>query len=235
MTGKIIFPIIASLLPVIVSDLLQESLGIGSESSIILILSGFVSFVLLVMVQVLLENVGRLFSNKNKYCGHWIEEMTLYQKNSQGTDCPVKRMIGIGIIRYDRKTGEYVFDGNTYDLDGNERYAWTIDYLHSSRDDSMQYVCSVQIPGERSIGQITFDSKNECDGTIWVMNGEWYKFSGHRIKLKELYQFGVEPPLRAKLRSFYRGMMMEQQDIPKFVRSYSEKNFLRFRVEESVE
>ena len=72
----------------------------------------------------------------------------------------------------------------------------------------MQYVCSVQIPGERSIGQITFYSKNECNGTIWVMNGEWYKFNGHRIKVKEVYQAGIEPILRARLKLFYRGIMM---------------------------
>ncbi len=223
MVRKIIFSIIASLLPVVISDLLETSLG--EKSATIFLLSGFVSLVLLVIVQLLLENVGRRFDGKNKYCGHWVEEMTLYQKNAAGVNEPKQRMIGIGIIRYDRKTGEYVFDGNTYDLDGNECYAWTIDYLHSARDESMQYVCSVQIPGERSIGQLTFYSKKECDGTIWVMNGDWYKFNGHRIEVKELYRADVEPRFWAKLKLFYRGMVMNQQDIPKFVRNYSEKNF----------
>ena len=92
MFGKIVFPIIASLLPVIISNLLQENLG--KESTTILILSGFVSFVLLVIIQLLLENIGRQFSKKNNYCGHWVEEMTLYRKNEQGEDFPVKRMIG---------------------------------------------------------------------------------------------------------------------------------------------
>lgn len=212
MFGKIVFPIIASLLPVIISNLLKENLG--KESITILILSGFVSFVLLVIIQLLLENIGRQFSKKNNYCGHWVEEMTLYRKNEQGEDCSIKRMIGIGIVRYDWKTGEYVFDGNTYDLDGSERYAWTIDYLHSSRDDSMQYVCSVQIPGERSIGQITFYSKNECNGTIWVMNGEWYKFNGHRIKVKEVYQAGIEPVLKYSLQGTTQGNGLTGADMP---------------------
>ena len=233
MPGKIIFPIVASLLPVMVNNFLTETFeGLEEKSSTILVLSGFVSFVLLVIVQLVMENLERRFDSKSKYCGHWVEEMTLYQKDDDGVDNPTERMIGIGIIRFDCKTGEYVFDGNTFDLDGIEHYAWTIDYLYSIRNDSMQYVCSVQIPGERSIGQITFYSKNECDGTIWVMNGDWYKFHGHRIKVKELYQADIEPRFWAKLKFFYRGIVMEQQDLPKFVRNYSKKNFPPLNLEE---
>lgn len=221
--GKIIFSIIASLLPVMINDSLNDLIKAESQITIFL-LSGFISIVLLVIVQFLIENLSRRFDGKSKYCGHWVEEMTLYQKNDKGADSPIKRMIGIGIIRYDQKTNEYIFVGNTYDLDGKEHYAWNIDYLHSIRNDSMQYVCSVQIPGERSIGQITFYSKNECEGTIWVMNGNWYKFHGHRIKIEEVYKTGVHPRFWAKLRLFYRGMMMDQCDLSKFAHNYS-RNF----------
>lgn len=220
MVAKIIFPIIAALLPVIVSDGLNSMLD-NTSGTLNLVLSGFISLVFLVLIQMVLEKIDKKLNPINKYCGHWVEEMTLYHNNE-----PIERMIGLGIIRYDQATDEYVFIGKTYSLDGVEKYAWSIDYLHSDRDDSMQYVCSVQIPGERSIGQITFYSNNECDGNIWIMDGSWYKFNAYRITTKDLLRLDIESTSpKSWKKHFYCGMMISQKDCPKFICEYSKQKF----------
>lgn len=227
MVIKIIFSIIAALLPVIVSNGMTILLERGESDVLTIALSGIVSLVFLVIIQLLLDRLDRKFDQLNKYCGHWVEEMTYYHGNE-----PTARMIGIGLIRYDKVTNEYVFDGKTYSLDGEEKYIWTIGYLHPERDGSMQYVCSVQIPGERSIGQITFYNEDESDGHIWIMNGDWYKLNAYRIKPDDICKLGIEPIAKATKWSWlykrwlsYKGMVISQRDCPEFVRSYSEKKF----------
>lgn len=228
MNGKTLFSIIAALLPVFVCNYVADLIKDEKTMETIL-LSGVVSFVLLAAVQFLLDRFVRRFNRLNKYCGHWVEEMTLYHKDediNNRKNLPEK-FIGIGIIRYDKTTGEYVFVGKTYSLDGIEKYAWSIHYLHPEQDESVQYVCSVQIPGERSIGQITFYNKDECEGTIWIMDGNWYKFNGYRIKLADLLKLNISPVSQARQKwRFYRGVMFSQHDNSEFVRKYSKNRKL---------
>ena len=217
---KIIFSVIAALVPMFVNERIKILFGEKADL-IILVLSGFISFVVLFVAQLFLDKLGRRFNQMNKYRGQWIEEMTCYHNNE-----PVERFIGIGVIRYDRKIDEYIFVGKTYALNGMEKYSWSIDYFHPNRDDSMEYVCSVDIPGERSIGQITFYNANECTGNIWVMNGDWYRFDAHRMKREELYKFQVSPTTKPRWRknSDY-GVVASYQDCPEFVRNYSQEKF----------
>ena len=211
-----IFAAVAVIVPVGTSELVQLFLGKESNLSQTLI-SSIAAFILLLLIQIALNAHNRL----NKYCGQWVENMTQYEGDQEK-----ERLIGIGLIRHDRMTGEHVFTGKTYSLDGEEKYAWSINYLRADRDDSMQYVCSVQIPSERSIGQITFYNKNECEGVIWCMNGVWYKYSAYRITRKTFSEIDFMAPLEELPKRFrYRGIMVGQKHAPEFVRRYSQKFF----------
>lgn len=211
-----IFAAVAVIVPVGTSELVEYFLRDESSLSQTMITS-IVAFILLLLIQVILNAHNRL----NKYCGQWVEEMT----QCEGDD-EKERFIGIGLIRHDSMTGEHVFTGKTYSLDGQEKYAWAINYLRADRDDSMQYVCSVQIPSERSIGQITFYNKNECEGVIWCMNGVWYKYNAYRITRSTFSAIDFMAPAEVlPKRPRYRGIMVGQKHSPEFVRRYSQKFF----------
>ena len=221
-----IFAVVAAIVPVGIGELVQHFMGTESNLSRIVVSSAG-ALILLLLIQVILNAFNRL----NKYCGQWVEEMTMYEekKDEDGDGESAKetdRYIGIGLIRYDRMTKEHVFTGKTYTLEGKEKYAWSINYLRADRDDSMQYVCSVQIPTERSIGQITFYNKNECEGTIWCMNGVWYKYNAYRIKPRLFCELGLSALWeKAPRRPRYRGIMVSQKDCPEFVQKYSQQFF----------
>lgn len=220
-----IFATFAVLVPVATGEFVKILLDKESNLSQTVI-SAIIAFVLLLIIQIILNAYNRL----NKYCGQWVELMTQYKKNDNGEEEEQGRFIGIGIIRHDHMTGEHVFTGKTYSLDGEEKYAWSINYLRTDRDDSMQYVCSVQIPSERSIGQITFYNKNECEGVIWCMDGVWYKYSAHRIIRNTFSDIDFMAPVKELPILFqhffqYRGIMIGQKHSPEFVRRYSQKFF----------
>lgn len=211
-----IFAVVAAIAPVGISELVQHFFGKESNLSQTIITS-IVAFFLLLLIQVILNAHNRL----NKYCGQWVEEMTQYEGDDEK-----ERFIGIGLIRHDHMTGEHIFTGKTYSLDGQEKYAWSINYLRADRDDSMQYVCSVQIPSERSIGQITFYNKDECEGVIWCMNGVWYKYNAYRITKKTFSAIDFMAPAEELPRHLcYHGIMLGQNHSPEFVRRYSQKFF----------
>lgn len=212
-----IFAVIAAIIPVVTTEVVR--LNLKNESNLLTaLLSAIIAFVLLFVMQFFMNAYNRL----NKYCGQWIEEMTQHDSNNVVSG----RFIGIGIIRYDRTTREHVFYGKTYTLKGEETYAWAINYLRAERDDSMQYVCSVQLPNERSIGQITFSSKNECEGTIWCMNGMWYKYSAYRINKRMLMDLDLYMLIPKYTRYFLnRSIVISQRYCPELVKKYSQTFF----------
>lgn len=212
-----IFAAVAAIIPTIVSNLVKNYFSKETELARTLV-SGIIIFSLLLIVQLLLNAYKRL----NKFCGQWVEEMIEYDmQNVQKS-----KYIGIGIIRYDRSTGEHTFAGKTYSLSGTETYTWAINYLREEKDDSMQYVCSVQIPSERSIGQITFYSKDECEGTIWCMDGKWYKYNAYRITPKMVIDLGLRQSVEKRaVFPWYKGMVISQKNCPEFINKYSAKNF----------
>lgn len=212
-----IFAIVSAILPVAVSELVQK---ISAEISPFtrIAISFVISFLALWTIQWILNKYNRL----NKYCGQWVEEMVQYNEKDE----PVDKFIGIGIIRYDQTTDEHTFIGRTYTLSGNEVYSWAIDYLRADKDASMQYVCLVQNPLERSIGQITFHSKNECEGLIWCMNGISYKYKAYRVTRKLLMDLELSKYLeKFTWCPFYKGMVIGQKNCPEFVQRYSNNYF----------
>ena len=99
-----IFAAVAVIVPVGTSELVQLFLGKESNLSQTLI-SSIAAFILLLLIQIALNAHNRL----NKYCGQWVENMTQYEGDQEK-----ERLIGIGLIRHDRMTGEHVFTGKTY-------------------------------------------------------------------------------------------------------------------------
>ncbi len=211
------FAIVSAVVPVAVSELIQKT-STDIPSWLKVIISLVISFCILWIIQFFLNRYSRL----NKYCGQWVEEMTQYNAKDE----PGDKFIGIGIIRHDHTTDEHTFIGKTYTLSGIEMFSWSIDYLRADQDSSMQYVCLVQNPLERSIGQITFHSKNECEGLIWCMNGISYKYNAYRITSKMIINLELSKLLKIFQRNpFYKGMIISQRSCPDFVRRYSEKIF----------
>lgn len=213
-----IFPCISAIIPLLVNELINNMLDISNPAKyqkiMILILSTVLSFVILMIAASFLE---QHFLTLNKYCGQWIEEMTCIDNTGKA----ITQYIGIGIIRYDRKTKEHTFIGKTYDLSGTEKYSWTIDYLRSDKDNSMQYICGVHNPNEMSIGRLTFSSKNECRGNIWVMNGISYTFNSYRIT-NSLAKNNKIPVVKPTLFNFLsnKRVIIGQQNCPAFVQEY---------------
>lgn len=212
-----IFAIFSAILPVAVSELLQK-VQTGMPHFAKVIISLIISFLILWIIQFILNMSSQL----NKYCGQWVEEMTQYDENDVAKD----KFIGIGIIRHDRTTDEHTFIGKTYTLSGIEKFSWSIDYLRAEKDSTMQYVCLVQNPVERSIGQIEFHSKNECGGLIWCMNGVSYRYNAYRITKKMVIDLELSKILeKGSWNPFFKGMMVGQRNCSEFVQRYSEKNF----------
>ena len=212
-----IFAIVSAIVPVAVSELVQK-VPAEIPSWLKVITSLVISFLILWIIQFFLNRHNRL----NRYCGQWIEEMVQYNDKNE----PQARFIGIGIIRHDHTTDEHTFIGKTYTLSGDEMFSWSIDYLRADQDSSMQYVCLVQNPLERSIGQITFHSKKECEGLIWCMNGVSYKYNAYRITRKMVMNLEVSKLLeKFTWNPFYKGMIVGQRNCPEFVKRYSEKTF----------
>lgn len=212
-----IFAIVSAVVPVAVSELVQK-IPAEMPSWLKVIISLVVSFFILWIIQFFLNRHSRL----NKYCGQWVEEMTQYNDKDE----PGEKFIGIGTIRHDHTTDEHTFIGKTYTLSGNELFSWSIDYLRADRDSSMQYVCLVQNPLERSIGQITFHSKNECEGLIWCMNGISYKYNAYRITSRMVINLELSKLLEKFAKNpLHKGMVISQRNCPEFVRRYSERNF----------
>lgn len=211
----IVFSIISAILPVGVYELVTNELGITSLSFTLILLSGVVSFILLVVISAFLDFT---LNELNKYRGQWVEEMTLVKDRS--------KFIAIGIIRYDRKTNEHIFVGKTYTLTGEEKYSWSIDYLRPDKDISMQYICGVKNPNEISIGQITFANRSECAGDIWIMNGTTYSYNAYRITKELLSKMDFNKPTGRFFKwPFTKSVMISQKDCPEFVRQYSERFF----------
>lgn len=77
------------------------------QKIVILILSIVLSFVILMIATSFLE---QHFLSLNKCCGQWMEEM-VSMDNTRKTG---EKYIGIGIIRYDRKTKNHNFVGRTH-------------------------------------------------------------------------------------------------------------------------
>lgn len=119
-----------------------------------------------------------------RYCGNWIEELTDTESK--------EKLIGIGNIRFDMLTNEYVFIGTTYDTSGNELYNWSIDFLRKYKDNAMQYICGMQIPNIFSNGQIVFLNRNEFKGTIWTMEGKTFTLHASRITTLLLDELGIK-------------------------------------------
>lgn len=216
-TKNTIFAIVSAILPVAVSELVSKILP-----NISLVIRTAITFAISFLALWTMQWVLNKYNRLNKYCGQWVEEMVQYKGENETGD----KFIGIGTIRHDHTTDEHTFIGRTYTLSGDEVYSWAIDYLRADRDDSMQYVCLVQNPLERSIGQITFHSKDECEGLIWCMNGIWYKYKAYRITKKTLDDLGLRKCLeRFTWRPFYKGIVIGQKNCPEFVQKYSNNYF----------
>lgn len=184
------------------------------QKIMILILSTVLSFVILMIAASFLE---QHFLSLNKYCGQWVEEMVSMDNTGKAGD----KYIGIGIIRYDRKTKEHTFIGKTYTFEGKEIYSWDIDYLRPDKDNSMQYICGVHNQQEMSIGRLTFSSKNDCVGNIWVMNGISYTFNAYRITDNDADHFDIQKEKTSLFKPWLRkGIIVGQKDCPKFVKEY---------------
>lgn len=212
-----VFAIISAILPVAVNELVQK-VPFEIPSLVQIGVSFAISFLILWAIQLILNKYNRL----NKYCGQWVEEMTQYDEHGKAQG----KFIGIGIIRHDLTTDEHTFIGRTYTLAGVEIYSWSIDYLRADKDTSMQYVCLVQNPLERSIGQITFHSKNECEGLIWCMNGISYKYNAYRITKKMIVGLELSKYLeKGSGNPFFKGMVIGQKNCPEFVQRYSNNYF----------
>lgn len=212
-----IFTIIAAILPVAVNELVQKILSNLPFLAKVAI-SFCASFIALWICQWFLHKRDHL----NKYRGQWVEEMVQYNETSQ----PQKKFIGIGSIQYDHTTNEHTFVGKTYEVTGEEVYSWSIDYLRADKDTSMQYVCLVQDPLERSIGKITFHSSNECEGLIWCMNGISYKYNAYRITKDMLIELELSKYLEKHARCpHYKGMVISQKNCPEFVKKYCQARF----------
>lgn len=212
-----IFAIISAILPVAVSEIVQKA-QIEIPNFVKAIISFCISFLILWIAQSILNKYNRL----NIYCSQWVEEMTQYNEQGESTE----KFIGIGIIHHDLTTDEHTFIGKTYTLSGNEKFSWSIDYLRADKDSSMQYVCLVQNPLERSIGQITFHSRNECEGLIWCMNSVSYKYNAYRITKKMLIDLELSKLLEKRFYTpFFKGMIVSQRNCPEFVQRYSADKF----------
>lgn len=219
MFKDVVFSVLAAIIPLLVQEYIERILN-SDSSKPIMILTFAMTIVLFIVLQYILIFIQRFLRKENKYCGQWVEVMEHYVYNESN----VKNIfIGIGQIKYDQKTKEYVFTGKTFSLNGEEKYAWSIDYLHAQRDDIMQYVCSVQIPGERSIGQLTFFDKDGCEGTIWVMDGSYYKFNGRRIRYGDMKQMGISTWDKIG-RKIFGKPLLSTRDYSEFVREYANKN-----------
>lgn len=211
-----IFAIISAILPVAVNEIVQKLL-IETSSLVRVLISFCVSFLILWIIQIILHKYNRL----NKYCGQWVEEMIQCEEKGETG----KKFIGIGTIRHDHTTDEHTFIGKTYTLSGEEVYSWSIDYLRADKDSSMQYVCLVQDPLERSIGQITFSNRNECVGHIWCMNGISYRYNAYRVTRKMLIE--MELGILVKWWTglpLFKGPVVSQRNYPEFVQRYSTRN-----------
>jgi len=202
----VIFPVLAAVIPVWIYELVKSKLDVKDFNLTVMILACVTSFVALVVLFALLDGV---LNRLKLYCGQWVEELT----NLDDAD---DRLIGIGIIRHDRKTNEYIFTGASYTTEGVEKYLWTIDYLRQDKDNSMQYLCGVQIPNEISIGKLTFDNRNEFEGNIWIVNGVNYKINAYRITQSLANDLGIHIP------SFKR-VKISKRDCPSFVCKYVNK------------
>ena len=136
------------------------------------------------------------------------------------------RTSSLELVRHDLTTDEHTFIWKTYTLSGDEIFSWSIDYMRADKDSSMQYVCLVQNPLERSIGQITFHSKNECEGLIWCMNGVSYKYYVYRMTKKMVIDLELNKILeKESWNPVFKGMIVGQRNCPEFVQRYSEKIF----------
>lgn len=216
-TKNTIFAIVSAILPVAISELVPK-ISSGISPVIKAVISFVISFLALWTIQWVLNKYNRL----NKYCGQWVEEMIQYKGEDETGD----KFIGIGTIRHDHTTDEHTFIGKTYTLSGDEVYSWAIDYLRADKDASMQYVCLVQNPLERSIGQITFHSRNECEGLIWCMNGISYQYKAYRITKKTLVDLELIKYLEGfTWWPFYKGIVIGQKNCPEFVQRYSKRSF----------
>lgn len=205
---SILVSVAAAIIPVWIYEEIGKEINGTAQTWIKFTISGVLSFVVLFVVSWVLENV---MNSLNKYQGQWVEELT-YQEEQE-----TKKCLAIGIIRYDKKTKEHVFNGSTFSLGGEELYTWGIDYLRPNKDNAMEYVCCVENPNEKSMGKITFLSRNECYGDIWVMNGLQYKFNAYRITKELVKKICFEQKTK---NSFPRGRRVYQNDYPEFIDSY---------------
>ena len=212
----IVFPVIATMLPVGIYELTKYLLTVSFNITV-MVLSGFASFIALVIISLVLD---ALLNKLNRYRGQWIEEL------EKETETGTEKFIGIGIIRYDYKTNEHVFTGKTYTVEGKALFTWNIDYLRPDKDNSMQYICGVQQPNEMSIGHITFVSKDECEGQIWIMNSDTYKFNAYRITRSLANKLDYESKAKPFFkRPFCKSVVIKQKYCPGFAHKYAEKFF----------
>lgn len=211
----VVFSVLAALIPVWVYEGVQTALENQGSRWIVMLLAGVVSFLVMAVATMLLD---ALVSDLNKYCGQWVEELVRIDKGKR------EWYIGIGIIRYDHKSGEHTFIGKTYTLQGEERYVWNIDYLQPDTDNSMQYICGVRNPNEMSIGRLTFANRNEFEGNIWVMDGAQYKLHAYRItgRLLKSMEFTGRAGNFARRPGGLR-QKVRQIDCPDFAVQYKEK------------
>lgn len=208
------FAICSAIIPVTIGEVIQKNIQLPDFAK--LIISIIISFLILWIIQFFLNMSNRL----NKYCGQWVEEMIRNDEKCATQD----KFIGVGVIRHDLTTDEHTFIGKTYTLAGSEIFSWSIDYLRATKDSAMQYVCLVQNPVERSIGQITFHNKNECEGNIWCMNGISYKYNAYRITKKMVSDLGLSSKLvRKSWNPFFKGMIIGQRNCPEFVQEYNKR------------
>lgn len=213
--------IIPELLVIIFKNLFPSDMAWAEPVALI-----FAIIVSIPLLYYVLEAIDYLMSDLKDYRGQWVELLTSTQTENFG-----EQSVGIGIIRYDRKTKEHTFTGKTYSKSGDEIFSWGIQYLRPENDSTVQYVCEVDNPNQRSLGRITFINPNECAGSIWVMTGRSYVFNASRVTKELLEELGiadkVSPAERSDslLKRFFgeRNFIVRQADHPRLAVAFLEK------------